>query len=124
MQRIVPTSDSASGESSLPTVSISPVGVPGLKTDVPLYISTWTSFPATIAAPTSRSLSAGWPIAISLVFGGTKRTRPGGGFSWELVENGAYLRVNDGIDMILAVYNCEEDELERSGVRGQRNNEI
>jgi hypothetical protein len=59
MQRIVPTSDAASGESSLPTVSIFPVGVPGSKTDVPLYVSTFTSFPARIAAPTSRSLSAG-----------------------------------------------------------------
>jgi hypothetical protein len=78
MHRIVPTSDSASGERSLPTVSTFPVGLPGSRTDEPLYVSTLTSFPATIAAPTSRSLSTGWPIVISLVEVGMKRMRPEG----------------------------------------------
>ena len=78
MQRIVPTSDCASGERSLPTTSVFPVGVPGFKTDEPLYASILTSFPARIAAPTSRSLSAGWPITMWLVDVGMKRTRPFG----------------------------------------------
>jgi len=77
MQRIVPTSDSAKGESSFPMTSVLPLGVPGLKTDEPLYVVTWTSFPATMAAPTSSPLSAGCPIKTSLPDLGMKRTRPG-----------------------------------------------
>lgn len=58
-------------------VSVFPVGIPGLKTEEPLYVSTLTSFPARIAAPTSRSLSAGCPIVMPLVEVEMKRKRPG-----------------------------------------------
>lgn len=74
---IVPTSDSARGDKSFPISLMVPVDVPGSKTDDPLYTSTFTSFPAMIAAPTSSSESTGWPMSISSEDLGTNRTRPG-----------------------------------------------
>lgn len=73
---MVPTSDSASGESTLPITSVLPVELPGLNTDDPLKTDTSTSFPARVAAPTSTFLSVGSPMRISLPDFGTKRTRP------------------------------------------------
>lgn len=74
---IVPTSDSAGGDRSFPISLIVPDEVPGSKTDVPLYTSILTSFPAIIAAPTSSSVSTGRPMSISFEDLDTKRTRPG-----------------------------------------------
>jgi hypothetical protein len=83
MQRIVPTSDSARGDSRRAMVSVLPLGSPGLRTDDPVYVSTLTSFPARIAAPTSRSLSAGWPMRMEEEEFGMKRTRPGDVSTWQ-----------------------------------------
>ena len=76
MHRIVPTSDSARGESRRPIISFFPVGEPGFKTDEPLYASTSISSFARIVLPTSMDSSTGRPIQMSLVDLGTKRTRP------------------------------------------------
>ena len=101
MQRMVPTSDSARGESSFPTVSTFPVGDPGLKTEEPLYASISTSFPATMAAPTSRLASFGCPMTGLVPDLGMKRTRPGiDELSQDMRASAKRnLRVNDGIDI-------------------------
>lgn len=73
----MPTSLSASGESSLPTISVFPVGVPGLNTEEPLYTSISTSFPARVAAPMSSVLLTGCPMRILDDDFDMKRARPG-----------------------------------------------
>ena len=74
---IVPTSSCASGERSLSIASVFPVFDPGLSADLPLKISTRTSFPARRAAPTSMAASAGCPSRIKELSAlGMKRTRP------------------------------------------------
>jgi hypothetical protein len=73
---IVPTSDSANGERILPIVSVFPVGDPGDNIEEPLKTFTSTSFPALVAAPTSRFASTGSPIRGSSEDFGMKRTSP------------------------------------------------
>lgn len=75
--RMVPTSSCASGDKSLPIDSVFPVFDPGLSADLPLKISTRTSFPARRAAPTSMPASAGWPRRMAELSAlGMNRTRP------------------------------------------------
>ena len=71
---MVPTSDSARGESTFPITSVLPVELPGFKTDDPLSTDTSTSFPANVAAPTSTFLSVGSPMRISFPDFGMKRS--------------------------------------------------
>lgn len=77
MHLIVPISSCASGDKTLSIASVFPVFSPGLSADLPLKISTRTSFPARSAAPTSTAPSAGCPRRMAeLLDFGMKRTRP------------------------------------------------
>jgi len=100
---MVPTSDSARGESTFPITSVLPVELPGFKADDPLSTDTSTSFPANVAAPTSTFLSVGSPMRISFPDFGMKRTRPicGSLADVYLFSHYLYSRPNDGIDMLL-----------------------
>lgn len=91
-------------------VSTLPVGVPGLRMEDPLYVSISTSFPATMAAPTSRLASFGWPMRILVVDFGMKRTRPElpGELSYGMIGlNTSSLRVKDGI--VISGQNSKND---------------
>lgn len=86
-----------------------PVEVPGSKTEDPLNTSTFTSFPAMIAAPTSNSESTGWPMSISSEDFGTNRTRPriacqSGVLKRGLGELWNNVRSNDGTGMTADVW--------------------